>query len=71
MATPLRAQCQRITRNPPGYRLRPELGKAIRACPHGNYLIFFTATAVEVVIAHILHGARVFPPLFAAEGQRP
>lgn len=29
----LRAQCQRITLNPPGYRLRPELGDASDPAP--------------------------------------
>lgn len=36
----LRMQCQRIVLNPPGYRLRPELGDNIRSCAHGNYVIF-------------------------------
>ena len=39
----IRAQCQRIARNPPGYRLRPELGDGIRSCAHGHYVIFFEA----------------------------
>ena len=33
----LRTQCQRITLNPPGYRLRPELGDRIRSCAHGHH----------------------------------
>lgn len=32
----LRAQCQRITLNPPGYRPRPELGDCIRPCVATN-----------------------------------
>lgn len=54
----LRAQCQRITLNPPGYRLRPELGDGIRSCAHGHYLIFFASDPDAVLILRILHGAR-------------
>lgn len=32
----LREQCQRIAQNPPGYRLRQELGEDTRSCAHGN-----------------------------------
>lgn len=41
----LRDRCHRIAANPPGYRLRPELGEGIRSCAHRNYVIFFAATA--------------------------
>lgn len=37
----LRQQCERIKRNPTGYRLRPELGEGIRSCAHGRYMVFF------------------------------
>jgi len=65
----LRAQCQRIALNPPGYRPRPELGQDIRSCAHGNYVIFFTAGHDEVAIVRILHGARDLPALFGAGKQ--
>jgi toxin ParE1/3/4 len=63
----LRAQCQRITLNPPGYRLRPELGDGIRSCAHGHYVIFFEATTKEVLVVRILHGARDLPTVFESE----
>jgi len=63
----LRAQCQRIALNPPGYRLRPELGEGIRSCAHGRYVIFFESTPNTVVILRLLHGARDLPTQFGAE----
>ena len=65
----LRAQCQRITLNPPGYRLRPELGDGIRSCAHGHYIIFFEAATEEVLVIRILHGARNLPTVFSPEEQ--
>ncbi len=62
----LRAQCQRITLNPSGYRLRPELGDGIRSCAHGHYVVFFEADPDEVLVVRILHGARDLPTLFDA-----
>jgi len=59
----LRAQCQRIAANPPGYRLRPELGDDIRSCAYGNYVIFFVVLPEEVTIIRILHGARDIPAI--------
>lgn len=64
----IRAQCQRIARNPPGYRLRPELGDGIRSCVHGHYVIFFEADTHAVTIVRILHGARDLPALFDLDG---
>lgn len=60
----LRAQCQRITLNPPGYRLRPELGDGIRSCAHGHYVIFFVSDHDTVKVVRILHGARDIPSVF-------
>jgi toxin ParE1/3/4 len=65
----LRAQCQRITHNPPGYRLRPELGDGIRSCPHGHYVIFFECDPDAVLIVRILHGARDLPAVFDADAE--
>jgi toxin ParE1/3/4 len=62
----LRAQCQRIALNPPGYRLRPELGDGIRSCAYGNYVIFFVARPDEATIVRILHGARDLPTVFGS-----
>ena len=54
----LREQCQRIARNPLGYRARPELAAGLRSCAYGHYVIFFEVAAQEVAIARVLHGAR-------------
>ena len=65
----LRAQCQRIALNPPGYRLRQELGEGIRSCAHGNYVIFFESDPDAVLIVRILHGARDIPAVFGVENE--
>ena len=67
----LRAQCQQITLNPPGYRLRPEVGERIRSCAHGRYVIFFESNPDVVVIVRILHGARDIPAVFGAGPESP
>ncbi|MBV8209937.1 MAG: type II toxin-antitoxin system RelE/ParE family toxin [Burkholderiaceae bacterium] len=54
----VRMHCERIERNPRAYRTRLELGKGIRSCAHGNYLILFTMVDAAVLIVRILHGAR-------------
>ena len=60
----LRQQCERIALNPPGYRMRPELGEGVRSCAHGHYVIFFEASADVVTVVRILHGARDLPGLW-------
>ncbi|MEF3062703.1 type II toxin-antitoxin system RelE/ParE family toxin [Ralstonia solanacearum] len=60
----LQGQCQRLVLNPPGYRLRPELGDGIRSCAHGRYVIFFVTTPDEVIVIRILHGAGDLPAVF-------
>ena len=65
----LRTQCQRITLNPPSYRLRPELGEGIRSCAHGHYVIFFEVESDTVLIVRILHGARDLPTVFNTNEQ--
>ena len=65
----LRAQCQRITLNPSGYRLRSELGDGIRSCAHGHYVIFFERESDAVLIVRILHGARDLPTVFSEDKQ--
>ncbi len=67
----LRQQCQRIALNPAGCRSRPELGKGIRSCVHGRYVIFFETSARAVTVVRILHGARDLPALFPTHDQTP
>ena len=65
----LRAQCQRLTINPSGYRLLSELGDGIRSCAHGHYIIFFEFDSDAVLIVRILHGARDLPTVFSEDKQ--
>lgn len=37
----LRAQCRKITQAPQAYRSRPDLGKGMRSCAYGNYVVLF------------------------------
>lgn len=65
----LREQCERISANPLGYRLRPEFGEDIRSCAHGRYAIFFISGSDGVTVVCILHGARDFPSIFDPDEQ--
>lgn len=60
----LRTQCAKIAKAPEAYRARPDLAKGLRACPHGNYIIFFTATKSRLTIVRVLHGAMDIPTRF-------
>ncbi|WP_275250715.1 type II toxin-antitoxin system RelE/ParE family toxin [Vandammella animalimorsus] len=43
------------------------MGKSIRSCAHGRYVIFFESDEHDaVLIVRILHGARDLPALFQA-----
>ena len=57
----LRAHCEKICRNPEGYRRRPELSDGLRSCAHGNYVIFFESAAEQVTIVRVLQGSRDIP----------
>jgi toxin ParE1/3/4 len=63
----IREQCERISRAPYAYAARPQLGAGIRLCPHGNYLILFSAAEEEVLIVRIVHGARDIVALFSGD----
>lgn len=53
----LRTQCRKIVQSPHSYRSRPELGKGIRSCAYGNYVIFFKIDDAVLRIIRVLHGA--------------
>src|SRR5687768_14218952 len=53
-----------IADTPEAFRLRPELGKGVRFCAHGNYAIFFTVTKTRLMIVRVLHGAMDAPSRF-------
>jgi toxin ParE1/3/4 len=60
----LRGQCRKITEAPKAYRPRPELGKGLRLCAHGNYLVLFCEELGLVRIVRVLHGAMDIEALF-------
>lgn len=63
----IRDRCIKIGTAPLAYAAPPELGEAIRSCPHGrHYVIFFRVEPSDhaVLIVRVLHGARDLPSLF-------
>lgn len=54
----LRLGCEDIARTPLAHPVRPELGKDLRSCVHGSYVIFFVVEQNRILIVRILHGAR-------------
>ena len=61
----LRGQCRKITQAPKAYRPRPELGKGLRSCAYGNYVVFFFEEPGLVRIVRVLHGAMDIEAQFA------
>jgi len=61
----LQAQCRKLAMSPKAYRPRPELGKGLRSCAHGNYLILYAESDGLVQIVRILHGAMDIEAQFA------
>lgn len=62
----LKEQCYQLLDNPKAYPLKPELGKNLRLCVYGKYLIFYTLKANELLLVRILQGARNLPAIFNA-----
>lgn len=61
----LRGQCRKIAEAPKAYRPRPELGKGLRSCAYGNYLVIFDEQPGLVRIVRVLHGAMDIDAQFA------
>ncbi len=57
----LREQCEKIARNPLGYRARPDIAEGVRTCAFRHYVILFRAQGDEVLIVRMLHGAMDIP----------
>lgn len=55
---------------PGGLSAAAGVGQGIRSCAHGRYVVFFIASANEVVVVRILHGARDLAAQFGA-GETP
>ena len=54
----IRTRCEKIVGAPESFSLVPEYGDDIRKVPFGNYLIFYTVDGRDIVILHVMHGAR-------------
>lgn len=67
----LREQCRKITEAPQAYRPRPELGKGLRSCAYGNYVVFFFEEPGLVRIVRVLHGAMDIEAQFAEKNSAP
>jgi toxin ParE1/3/4 len=60
----IRARFDSISDMPRAYPERPEIDDGVRACVHGQYVIFYCVTETTVEIARVLHGARNITRLF-------
>ena len=67
----LRAQCRKITQAPQAYRPRTELGKGMRSCAHGNYVVLFYEEPGLVLIFLFFHGAMDIEAQFAEKNSAP
>ena len=67
----LREQCRKTTEAPKAYRPRPELGKGLRSCAYGNYVVFFFEEPGLVRIVRVLHGAMDIEAQFAEKNSAP
>ena len=43
----MRSQCEKIARNPLGYRARPELAEGLRSCAFRHYVILFQVEGAD------------------------
>lgn len=62
----LREQCETLADFPNRFPLVPghEL-KGVRRRVFGNYAIFYRAEAAQVIVLHVLHGARDYEAIFS------
>jgi plasmid stabilization system protein ParE len=65
----LREACLSLANAPLGYSPVPRYEHAdVRRRPHGNYLIFYRVMDDEVVVLHVLHGARDYDAVLFPDG---
>jgi toxin ParE1/3/4 len=65
----IEAHCERISRAPLAHPLLPgHEDSGLRRAVHGNYLIFYRVDPGQVVVIHVLHGARDYEPILFPEG---
>lgn len=48
---------------------RDELAPGLRVHFHKNYAIYYTFTETELIIVHVVHGARDAVALFSGDGE--
>src|SRR3954451_19117790 len=60
---------ERIAIYPGAGTRRDELAVGLRSYPVGNYVIFYTSSGDEIMIARVLHGARNLNEIFNPESQ--
>jgi toxin ParE1/3/4 len=61
-------QCRRIPAMPVAYPLLPGRKRSgLRRVVHGNYLIFYRVESRQMVIIHLLHGARDYEAILFPE----
>jgi toxin ParE1/3/4 len=53
----LKSQVARLALHPEAYRLRPELGEEVRACPFGRYLILYVIDGETLRVLRVVHSA--------------
>jgi addiction module RelE/StbE family toxin len=57
-------RCESLAAIPAGFPLVPRYeARGIRRRPHGNYSIFYRIVGNDIVVIHILHGAREYEAL--------
>jgi toxin ParE1/3/4 len=59
----LKALCLQLGDNPLRYRLRPEIGPAVRLVAMGHYVILYRIVGEAVRVERVVHGARDLPAL--------
>ena len=67
----LRKQCEKISRNPRGYRARPELAEDLHSCVFRRYVILYQTDGVNVLIVRLLHEAMDIPRHFRVQEDTP
>lgn len=67
----LRKQCEKISRNPLGYRARPELAEGLHSCVFRHYVILYRTDGMNVLIVRLLHEAMDIPRKFLVQEEAP
>ena len=55
------ALCALFATQPQAGQSHPELGRGVRSCAHGAYLVFYRARGTTIEIVRVIHGRRDVP----------